>query len=206
MTQLDVARIVYLSKEIETVTTSLMTFRTRISFTVLLGPFIVMGSVLFATRGAFVPPESFPEFIKAAYWAGSLFCLFGFWGGFYDNYMCHLCRKYRNEIKEEDPPEYVCWQLFLDLFAYVSGCVLVLVVLSATIICLSHVLPVREDSWKEISNTFEECKRLILDGGVVAGANGNAMASSDLLSWIAIGIAILALAGPVLWKSSKGKP
>ncbi|HEV7743792.1 MAG TPA: hypothetical protein VGO56_02245 [Pyrinomonadaceae bacterium] len=41
----------YLSKEIETTTNNLMTFRTRISFAVLIGPFVVLGSFLVAAKG-----------------------------------------------------------------------------------------------------------------------------------------------------------
>lgn len=52
--------IEYLSKEIETHTNSLMTFRSRFSFAGLFGPFLLIGSVLVATRqipgqGASVP-------------------------------------------------------------------------------------------------------------------------------------------------------
>src|SRR5438874_12042666 len=41
----------YLSKEIETTTNNLMTFRTKISFAVLIGPFLVLGSFLVAAKG-----------------------------------------------------------------------------------------------------------------------------------------------------------
>jgi hypothetical protein len=40
----------YLSKEIETTTNNLMTFRTKIAFAVLVGPYLVLGSFLVATR------------------------------------------------------------------------------------------------------------------------------------------------------------
>jgi hypothetical protein len=42
--------IEYLSKEIETHTNNLMTFRSRISFAGLFGPFLLLGSVLVATK------------------------------------------------------------------------------------------------------------------------------------------------------------
>lgn len=42
--------IQYLSKEIETTSNSIMTFRTKIAFAVLVGPFLVLGSFLVAAR------------------------------------------------------------------------------------------------------------------------------------------------------------
>lgn len=43
--------IAYLSKEIETTTNNLMTFRTKIAFAVLIGPFLVLGSFLVYVKG-----------------------------------------------------------------------------------------------------------------------------------------------------------
>lgn len=42
--------IEYLSKEIETHTNNLMTFRTRVSFAALIGPFFLLGSLLVAAK------------------------------------------------------------------------------------------------------------------------------------------------------------
>ncbi len=41
----------YLSKEIETHTNNLMTFRARINFAVFIGPFVLLGSLLIAAKG-----------------------------------------------------------------------------------------------------------------------------------------------------------
>jgi len=42
--------IEHLSKEIETHTNNLMTFRARVSFAALVGPFVLLGSLLFAAK------------------------------------------------------------------------------------------------------------------------------------------------------------
>jgi len=41
----------YLSKEIETVTNGMMVFRSRISFAVLVGPFLILGTLVYAAKG-----------------------------------------------------------------------------------------------------------------------------------------------------------
>jgi hypothetical protein len=43
--------IEYLSKEIETVTNGMMVFRSRISFAVLVGPFLILGTLVYAAKG-----------------------------------------------------------------------------------------------------------------------------------------------------------
>jgi len=43
--------ISYLSKEIETVNNGMMVFRSKISFAVLVGPFVILGALLYATKG-----------------------------------------------------------------------------------------------------------------------------------------------------------
>ena len=48
--QLEDKLIEYLSKEIETQTNNLMTFRTRVSFAALIGPFFLLGSLLVAAK------------------------------------------------------------------------------------------------------------------------------------------------------------
>ena len=49
----DMAReiIAYLSKEIETTTNGMMVFRSKISFAVLVGPFLILGTVVYAAKG-----------------------------------------------------------------------------------------------------------------------------------------------------------
>ena len=45
--------IEHLTKEIEVITTSIMTFRTRAVFTAWIGPFILLGSLIIGTKGSF---------------------------------------------------------------------------------------------------------------------------------------------------------
>jgi hypothetical protein len=42
--------IAYLSKEIETVTNGMMVFRSRISFAVMVGPFLILGTLVYAAK------------------------------------------------------------------------------------------------------------------------------------------------------------
>jgi hypothetical protein len=43
--------VAYLSKEIETTSNSMMVFRSRISFAVLVGPFLILGTLVYAAKG-----------------------------------------------------------------------------------------------------------------------------------------------------------
>lgn len=163
MQELEKAHIEYLSKEIETVSTYQMTFRARIGFTVLIGPFIVMGSVLIATKGKLVLPASNTAFYSAAGLAAFLYCLFGVWGALHENHLCFLCDQWRDTIARyvgppRDPAKLWGKKFLMALAGYLGGCILVLLVFFATIYCLSYVLPVRVATWSEIMWTVEECK------------------------------------------------
>jgi len=49
--------IAYLSKEIETVTNGMMVFRSKISFAVLVGPFLILGTLVYAAKGLHVSAD-----------------------------------------------------------------------------------------------------------------------------------------------------
>jgi hypothetical protein len=49
--------IEYLSKEIETVTNGMMVFRSKISFAVLVGPFLILGTLVYAAKGLRIATE-----------------------------------------------------------------------------------------------------------------------------------------------------
>jgi hypothetical protein len=74
--------IEYLSKEIETHTNSLMTFRSRISFAGLFGPFLLLGSIVVATKS--IPGPKAPVPLTSWLVAGSVLFLSYFalaWAG-----------------------------------------------------------------------------------------------------------------------------
>lgn len=54
--QADLSRDVirYLSKEIETTTNNMMVFRSKIGFAVIVGPFLILGTLVYAAKGASV--------------------------------------------------------------------------------------------------------------------------------------------------------
>ena len=49
--------IEYLSKEIETVTNGMMVFRSKISFAVLVGPFLILGTLVYAAKGLHISTD-----------------------------------------------------------------------------------------------------------------------------------------------------
>ena len=94
--------IEYLSKEIETQSNHLMTFRSRISFVVVAGPFIVTSSVLFATRGDFTITTD--PFSKPGILVASVLVVISYMGM---GYLCHQidygfqkqCNKWRSLLR-----------------------------------------------------------------------------------------------------------
>ncbi len=94
------ARIEHLTKEIETVAANVMTFRTRMGFTVLVGPFIVMGSVLIATKGEVAKPTVDLLFFASAIVAVASYVGMAEWGARFDKNMSKKCDAWRLAIME----------------------------------------------------------------------------------------------------------
>lgn len=94
--------IEYLSKEIETHTNSLMTFRSRISFAGLFGPFLLLGSLLIATKhvpGTTVPATGYKWLVAG----GGLFLSYlalAWSGATVEKHVWRQCNVWRGLIAE----------------------------------------------------------------------------------------------------------
>ncbi len=73
-----------------------MTFRARIAFTVLIGPFVILGTFLIATEGRLKSIESFRlSFWLAAAGASGAYILLGVYGGLLDRRVMRQCDTWR---------------------------------------------------------------------------------------------------------------
>lgn len=124
---------------------NLMTFRTRIGFSVLLGPFIVMGSVLIATEGRLVRPTLDWYFGTAVCAAAMAYFGLGVYGAMLDKQMTRQCDRWRKAIiaiSQDTEPS-----LDLMLFrhhnqaAYFIGFMLHLIAFLSLAYCISQLLP-----------------------------------------------------------------
>jgi hypothetical protein len=119
-------RIQHLDKEIETVMHNLMSFRTRIGFVVLFGPFIVFSSVLFATSGKLKMPSSGFLFTLGVFFAIAAYLTMAYIAFRIDQHMTVQCDRWRKAIvkisKEEEPDEndlvftHSSWRVYLFMF------------------------------------------------------------------------------------------
>ena len=71
--------ITHLSKEIELITNNAMIFRTRVAFTVLIGPYILLSSVFYATKGDIITLGEMTKTYSLA--ATVAYIVLGFVGG-----------------------------------------------------------------------------------------------------------------------------
>ena len=137
--------IEHLSKEIETVTANLMTFRTRIGFTVLIGPFIVMGSVLLATGGKVATPGLDFWFISSTIVAVASYFGLGWYGSQLDKHLSDKGNDWRQEIIElsqnKEPDDEKFKFLYRTREFYFLGFAIVLIAFVSVTYCVSRVLP-----------------------------------------------------------------
>jgi len=90
--------IEHLSREIETHSKLLLDWRTRAAFYWLLGPFVVIGSLLIASRG--IPSLSFAEpiVVIASVVAALSFLTMGFIGAKLEEHIWNQCNKWRRSM------------------------------------------------------------------------------------------------------------
>ncbi len=93
--------IEYLSKEIETTTTNMMLFRSKIAFAVFLGPFLLLLAVVANTKGANISLKlgTVSTFIIAGIW-GLCFLVLGYMNARIERQAWLQCNKWRQLIAE----------------------------------------------------------------------------------------------------------
>lgn len=137
--------IQHLSKEIETQTNAIMTFRTRIGFTVFLGPFVLLGSFMVGTKR--VPHIEGLTFrtIAVLVFLGICYLALGLVGGLIEQWVWLQCNRWRALIaslvdrEDVDPnsddvqfshqPLLLTWMVAFTLF-FVSFLVMVFLISS----------------------------------------------------------------------------
>lgn len=87
----------YLSGEIETHSQYLLTFRSRIAFAVFIGPFVILGSFLIATKPTAINYWGTPQVTFGAL-AGLLFLVLGFYGSRIDQHGNDQCNRWRRAL------------------------------------------------------------------------------------------------------------
>ena len=90
--------IEHLSSEIAEHTRFLSTFRSRMAFTILIGPFVFLGSVLFATRGTFAIGSIGAGPIAAIVIACLCYVSLAAYGAMLDNQVTRQCNIWRRQI------------------------------------------------------------------------------------------------------------
>lgn len=89
----------HLSKEIETHTNAMMTYRTRIAFIVFLGPFILLGSVVVGSqRAPYIAGFSSCTIIAAAVFLFFCYIVLGLVSGMIERGMWRQCNRWRAQI------------------------------------------------------------------------------------------------------------
>lgn len=138
-------RIAHLTKEIELVTANQMTFRLRMGLTVMIGPFFVMGSVLFATEGKVVMPTWDAWFIGLLIVAVLSYFGLAWYGSRLDNHMTNKCNEWRQAIIElsnsVEPGKEKCIFLQSAERSYMSGFILGLSAFLSITYCIACILP-----------------------------------------------------------------
>ena len=140
--------IQHLSKEIETQANAIMTFRTRIGFTVFIGPFVLLGSFMVGTKRVPHIEGLTPGTIAVLVVLGVCYLALGLVGGLIERGVWRQCNRWRALIatlvdrKDVDPnsdnvmfpprPLLLTWIVAFALF-FVSFLVLVFLISSVWI-------------------------------------------------------------------------
>jgi hypothetical protein len=89
--------ITYLSTEIQTHSQYLLTFRSRISFTVLVGPFLILGSFLVAAKPTARNPWGTTQLVFGI-GAAVLYLILGIYGSTIDQHGNDQCNRWRRAL------------------------------------------------------------------------------------------------------------
>jgi len=88
----------HLSKEIQKITETTITFRTRIAFVAWIGPFILLSSVIVASKGIFRIPTNDPLFIRASILCCICYLALGYIGAKMEKMSWERCNFLRQKI------------------------------------------------------------------------------------------------------------
>ena len=133
----------YLTKEIETLSTNTMTFRSRIAFSVFIGPFLILGSIIVSTSrsGLNLSLDSRSAWIAAVI-AGLAFWTLGIISGRIEQGALEKCNQWRRciiKLQSEEPlTNEELEELILDkppvrvMWVYLGAFLLILITFAST--------------------------------------------------------------------------
>jgi lipopolysaccharide export LptBFGC system permease protein LptF len=137
--------IEHLSSEIEAHSNFLTTFRSRIAFAVLVGPFVLLGSFLIGTKGAVSTKPISSSTVLSIVVACVAYLALGVYGGYIDARTTNQCNIWRRQIirltsgSTVEPEGLVIQYRFYA--TYVFGMSVMLVAFLAVAVVLRSVLP-----------------------------------------------------------------
>ena len=136
--------IEHLSRDIANHTTYLMTLRSRMAFTVLIGPFVLLGSFLIATKGIVAANSFGTDTALAIVIACLCYLLLGVYGAMLDKHVTRQCNIWRRQIDSlrKDRPEKIGDIGFehKPIRAYLTGMVLLLLSFVSIVYLLKTLL------------------------------------------------------------------
>ena len=136
--------IEHLSRDIATHASYLMTFRSRVAFTILIGPFVLLGSFLIATKGTVPASRLGVDAIVAIVIACLCYLALGVYGAMLDKHVTGQCNIWRRQIDSlrKDSPEEIDEIGFehKQFRAYLTGLGLVLLAFLSIVYFLKTLL------------------------------------------------------------------
>lgn len=134
--------IQHLSAEITSYTAYLAVFRSRIAFAVLVGPFVLLGSFVVATRGAGVITLTRPVIIATG--IGSLcYVALGVYGGLLDSHITRQCDLWRQQIVKISRGEEIHEAAVAFAHRGTRACVLGITLFLAAFLSIAYAIFVR---------------------------------------------------------------
>lgn len=137
----------HLTKEIEVLTTNIMTFRIRAAFTVWVGPFFLLGSLIIATDGSFQLNTNNMNFIYlVAILACLIFVALGIVAGGIEQQVWSQCDKWRRAISRIATGEIQCAEEIYQALkdermskVIIYGYLIVFVLILGTFLCTIYI-------------------------------------------------------------------
>ncbi len=137
--------IEHLSRDIAMHTNYLMMFRSRMAFAILIGPFVLLGSFLIATKGTIPKNHIGVDAIVAIVTACICYLTLGIYGARLDRHVTRQCDIWHRQIdslrkEEEDYTEDIGFEHHKTYRAYLSGLGLVLLAFLSNVYLLKTLL------------------------------------------------------------------
>jgi hypothetical protein len=138
--------IKHLSSEIATHSEYLAMLRSRVALTILIGPFVVFGSFLLATKGGQISPQVGNPQLIAGGVASAAYLALGWYGARLDRQVTDQCDKWRRAILKVSNNQSLVEDDLLfkhrSFIAYMTGWVLILIAfISFASLLFSMLLP-----------------------------------------------------------------